>query len=131
MVDYMLVPGYYEKEVILSNEALEILSKYKTVALFASVQFIHLDTVQTQLNAKGISVIFTHGKRTSGKFQLLGCDCFSGTYADKSIFEKSDAILYIGDGLFHPRALLLAQRESESQKFWILFDPIAETVKTM
>ncbi len=126
MVDYDLVPAYYQKEIVLTKEALNQLKASKKIALFAAVQFIKLDALITQLKDQGNEVLTTHGKRTSGKFQLLGCDCFSDSFQDKDTLNKADTILYIGDGLFHPRALILAQ-----DKPVILYDPIAETIKTV
>ncbi len=129
MTEFMFIPAYYEKEIILSNEVLETLAPHKTVALFASVQFIKLDAAIAQLKKNGNDVLTTHGKRTSGAFQLLGCDCFADSFAPPEIFEKCDAVVYVGDGLFHPHALLLAARGKKKVLPLILFDPISQTTK--
>ena len=44
------------------------------------------------------------------------------------IFEKSDLILYVGDGMFHPKALLLAQKNNKNFKPLVLYDPIQNKV---
>src|SRR3989344_880682 len=67
-------------------------------------------------------------KRTNEKMQILGCDCYEDSFQD-NIIENSDAILYIGDGLFHPKALLLSQIKSKNFKPIIIFDPIANKIK--
>jgi 2-(3-amino-3-carboxypropyl)histidine synthase len=38
-------------------------------------------------------------------------------------------ILYVGDGLFHPKALLLSQIKKKDMKPVVLFDPISNVVK--
>ena len=129
MVEFMLVPAYYKEDVTLSKEALSALGNKKNVAIFASVQFIKLEKVIAQLKEAGIKVISTHGKRTSGKYQLLGCDCFNNSFADNGMFNEIDAILYVGDGMFHPRALLLAQKGIGKKVPVILYDPISKRTK--
>ena len=131
MVDFLLIEAFYKDEIKLSEKAINTLKPFKKVAVFAAVQFIKLDTVIEQLKKMNIEPITTHGKRTFGKFQLLGCDCFSESFAQQDIFEEADAILYVGDGLFHPKAMVLAQKGKKNPKDVILFDPIADTVKTI
>src|SRR3989338_3708811 len=110
MTEFLLIPAYYEKEIVLTDNAINELKQRKKIAVFAAVQFIKLDKALSQLKKEGIEIITTHGKRISGKFQLLGCDCFQNSFEDKDIFKKADAVLYIGDGLFHPNAILLSQK---------------------
>jgi len=69
MVEFLLIPSYYTGKLHLSDEFLNKLSEYKTLGIFAAVQFIHLDELVAQLKEKGIEVHTTHGKRTSGNFQ--------------------------------------------------------------
>ena len=125
MTEFLLIPAKYEKEITLTESALKELSKFKKIALFASIQFIELDKVEQQLKENNIEFLTTHGKRTSGKYQLLGCDCFQNSFSN-NIFEEVDAVLYIGDGLFHPIALKLAQ-----PKPILLFDPISKSIKEL
>lgn len=131
MVKFLFVEAFYNKEVQLNEEALALLSKYKKIGLFASVQFVKLDVVKKQLNEKGIEVLTTRAKRTSTENQLLGCDCTPESFEDVKIFSKVDAVLYVGDGMFHPKALLLAQQDSERKKDVIIFDPISDSVKVL
>lgn len=128
---FLFVEAFYNEEVKLSKEALKLLSKYKNVGLFAAVQFVKLGNVKEQLKVAGIKVLTSHAKRTSTENQVLGCDCFSDSFDDKSIFEKIDAVLYIGDGLFHPKALLLAQKANKEKKDIVAFDPISNSVRIL
>lgn len=130
MAEVLFVEAFYDKEVRLSKEALNVLSKYKTLALFSSVQFIHLDAVKRQLKTAGIKVIMTKAKRATLEGQILGCDCFEDSFKDKSVF-KADALLYIGDGNFHPKALLLAQKDMKNKKEVIAFNPLSNYMRIM
>jgi len=131
MVRFLFVEAYYNKEIKLNTQALEILSKYKKIALFASVQFVRLDIVKDQLKQKGIEVLTTKAKRTSTENQVLGCDCSKDSFEDPEIFDKVDAVLYVGDGMFHPKALLLAQQDSERKKDVVIFDPIGDIARVL
>lgn len=65
------------------------------LGLIASVQFVeHLDKIKNKLVKNGKKVFFKKGNQKY-KGQVLGCD-FS------SVDVNADAILYIGDGSFHP-----------------------------
>jgi len=129
VVDFLLIEAFYKEEIKLSAKAIKTLKQFKKVAVFAAVQFIKLDTVIKQLKELNIEPLTTHGKRTSGENQLLGCDCFETSFQNQDIFDEADAILYVGDGLFHPKAMVLAQKGSDNPKDVILFDPISDTVK--
>lgn len=131
MVKFLFVESHYSKEVKLSEESLKLLSKYKKIALFASVQFVKLDIVKKQLADGGVEVLTTHAKRTSTDNQILGCDCTPDSFEDKEIFSKVDAVLYVGDGMFHPKALLLAQQDAERKKEVIIFDPMSDSVRVL
>ncbi len=124
MVEFLFIPAYYKSEVSLSKEALSQLKKFKTIALFGAVQYIKLEKAISQLEENGNKAIKSHGKRTSGDFQLLGCDCFSDSF-DTGIVQ-ADAILYIGDGLFHPKALLMS-----TKKEILMYNPIASSLSTL
>lgn len=94
----------FKGEVELCKETLNYLKKkkYKKIALSASVQFIHsLNEVKKQLNELNIQIISTT--------QLLGCEMYF--LKSHSSGKNADAFLYVGDGRFHPLALLYAQKE--------------------
>ena len=69
--------------------------------MFSAVQFCdNLEKVKEQL--KDFEIVTSKPKRCGVEGQLLGCDCSS----DSLNIEEVDAFLYIGDGRFHPLALV-------------------------
>ena len=101
--------------------------KYQTVALYASVQFVNnLDKVKEQLQQHNITIITSHADRTQVKGQLLGCDNYRHSLnLSKEEEQKIDCYLYIGDGKFHPLALVYAQKDQKELKEIICNDPLA------
>ena len=132
MVETLFIDGKWEKEVVLGKEVLSFLSKkkVKTIGLFASVQFLKLDMVKHQLQELTVEVKETKAKRTHVSTQVLGCDAYHDAFAD-DIISSVDAILYIGDGLFHPKALLLAQAKNKNVKDIIIWDPVSSVMKVL
>jgi len=120
-MDTIFIDAKYNKEIRLDESVLKTLKKYKKIALFASVQFLNLENVKEQL--KDHKLIVSKPDRTNATHQLLGCDVF---HENLKLPEEPDAFLYIGDGLFHPRALLLA-----SDKPVIQFDPMDNSHKIL
>ena len=91
-----------KSKVILPEDFITKLPK--KVAIFTTIQLMgSLDSIREQITTSGReSVIFKTG-HTRHKGQILGCNVqVWSDYAD----ETFDAFLYIGDGLFHPKALL-------------------------
>ena len=132
MVDTLFIDGIWDREIVLGKKVLDFFSKngVKSVALFASVQFLQLDTVKKQLESLTISVKTTKAKRTDKEIQVLGCDAYHDSYSE-DIISSVDAILYIGDGLFHPKALLLSQAARKSVSNIVIWDPVSEMMKTL
>ncbi len=121
----------YAGKVELSPETLSYLlkKKYACVGLYASVQFANqLETVHEQLKSAGIVVRTSKADRTNVKGQLLGCD----NYHDSLHLEGDiDCFLYIGDGKFHPLALVFAQKECREKKEIICHDPLANRMSIL
>ncbi len=116
----------FEKEVKLCQETLEYLKKYKKVGLYASVQFCNqLKKVKEQLTELGIEIVTSKAKRTNVASQLLGCDNYHNSL--NVDFSEFDVFLYVGDGKFHPLALVYAQKDCKEWKEIICNDPIANT----
>ncbi len=91
------------------------------IALVTTIQFIDsLPKLKTQLEQAGKKVILVKGKRAKHEGQMLGCDIISGIKADV------DAFLYIGDGLFHPKALLI-----KNEKPVFTFNPFNKSFKKL
>lgn len=134
LVDTVYVDAVYTGEIKLNKQTLDHIKNLKTdfsikkIALFASVQFLNLDLVRSQLKELNLDVLTTKAKRTDKETQILGCDSYHDSFADP-IIEESDALLYVGDGLFHPQALLYSQIHSKKIKEIILYDPIGNHLR--
>lgn len=123
----VFIDATWDGEIVLGNEVIEYLKKKNTrsVALFASVQFLALDKVIAQLKDLGIDVKTTKAKRTHVPIQVLGCDAYEDSF-ESDIIASADTVLYIGDGMFHPKALLLSQVGKKEFKDIVIWDPVAE-----
>ncbi len=124
------IDATWNDETRLSNEAIEYIKKSnaETVALFASVQFLALDIVTKQLEEIGVNVLDSKAKRTNKRRQILGCDVYHDSF-DGNIITDADLIIYIGDGLFHPQALLYAQVYSGRIRDVLIFDPVGNNTR--
>ncbi|MEK6901868.1 MAG: diphthamide synthesis protein, partial [Nanoarchaeota archaeon] len=125
----------YAGNVELCPEILQYLKKkqYTTVALYASVQFVNqLERVREQLVDVGITVVTSKADRTHVSSQLLGCDNYHDSLnLDKNKDSALDAYLYVGDGKFHPLALVYAQKDQETMKEIVCNDPIQKAMSVM
>ena len=108
----------YSKTKISSKK-----NQTKSIDLFASVQFADITNFLKELKKLNIKVNMTKAKRTDKPLQILGCDCYPDSFKDEL---DSDMILYLGDGMFHPKALILAV-----DKPITIFDPISDHVKVV
>lgn len=120
-----LIEAKWEGKVKLTEKLKNYLKeeKPKSIDLFASIQFSDLDNFIKELKNLKIKINTTKAKRTDKSLQILGCDCYTDSFKDNL---KSDIILYVGDGLFHPKALILATKKNV-----IVFDPISDNVKIL
>lgn len=134
-MEVLFLDAPFSGTVELAKETLTYLKKknYKTVALYASVQFVNnLDTVKEQLAKNSITVITSHADRTHVKGQLLGCDNYHNSLnLSKGEEETIDCHLYIGDGKFHPLALVYAQKDQKELKEIICNNPLAKKMSLM
>jgi 2-(3-amino-3-carboxypropyl)histidine synthase len=91
----------------------------KTIALFFTIQFIDsLEDVKKDIEATGRVVKVMKGKHTKYMGQIYGCNLEK--------FEGVDAYFYIGDGLFHPKALALG-----NDKPIHIWNPVSEKYSVM
>lgn len=129
-MDFLFVDAKFrEEDIRLNKETLTHCKKFKVLAVYASVQFVHrINTCLKQLDDAGITVISSKPDRTDVKFQILGCD---SQYKSLKLPTEPDAFLYIGDGIFHPRALVLAQKDREEFKEVIRYDPMQDKMLIM
>lgn len=109
-MEVMFVDTKWKGDISFNRDVIAYLKdkKIKSVALFASVQFLDLDRLIKQLKELKIKVLTTKAKRTDKEIQILGCDTYHDSFA-KDIIKKADLTIYVGDGLFHPQALIYSQ----------------------
>jgi 2-(3-amino-3-carboxypropyl)histidine synthase len=121
----LLLDAKWEGEVKLTKKLKDYLKKTKpnSIDLFASVQFSDIDDFLKELKKLKIKVNTTKAKRTNKPLQILGCDCYPDSFKDNL---NSEMILYLGDGMFHPKALILAV-----DKPITIFDPISDQIKVV
>ena len=132
MTEIIFIDAKWEGEIVLDKKLESYLekNKIKSLALFASVQFSDADNFIKELEKKGIKVNITKARRTSKPMQILGCDAYHDSF-ETPILDESDAILYVGDGYFHPKALLLAQIKNKKIKPVIMWNPISSTIEIL
>lgn len=88
------------------------------IGLCATVQFIgSIKKIKIQLEKNKKKVFLLEGKHTRYKGQILGCE----SDAIKNLSPKVDCFLYVGDGVFHPKLILL-----ESNKPVFIFNPFTK-----
>lgn len=125
----MFLDAPYNKEVKLCDETLQYLleRKFLKVGLYASVQFVGLlDDVKKKLTENGISWVTSSAARTDVKGQLLGCNNYG-----LNLDEEVDCFLYVGDGKFHPLALVYGQKDLKIKREVVVNDPLQEKMVLM
>ncbi len=136
-MNVLFLDAPYKGKVMLCKSTIDYLlkKKIKTIGLYASVQFSsHLDEVKGQLKKINVEVVTSKADRTHVKGQLLGCDSYHESLNLSSAQEREvDAYLYVGDGKFHPLALVYSQKDLElsSVKEIICDDPLREKMTLM
>jgi len=99
----------------LEQQAQNHFDNKKKIALYCAVQFMpYFKEVKSRLENSGIEVITSQPFRTSQEGQLLGCDSYNDSLGID--LDSIDGFVYIGDGDFHPHALLFAQEGSSDLK---------------
>ena len=93
----------YDGEITLPEELIKQLPS--KIMLMGTVQFSkQMPLIKKQLEGAGKIVDFFRGVHDVGSGQILGCDIFT-------VGKNPDAFLYVGDGLFHPTALLYGNKQ--------------------
>ena len=127
-MDILFLDAPYSGTVELTKETLHYLQEkgYKTVGLYASVQFVNqLEKVKEQLKEHDITIITSKADRTHVTGQLLGCDNYHNSLnLSDNEQDRIDCYLYIGDGRFHPLALVYAQKDTAEMKEIVVNDPL-------
>ncbi|HIH11434.1 TPA: hypothetical protein HA241_04550 [Candidatus Woesearchaeota archaeon] len=129
-MDVLFLDAPFAGTVELCPETIDYLKRkqYHTVGLYASVQFCNaLDRVRTQLKELEIVIVTSQPDRTHASSQLLGCDNdLNSLRLGEEERRAIDCYLYIGDGRFHPLALVYGQKDlsSEEVREVVMNDPV-------
>lgn len=106
----MFIEARYKEIIKLPNKVIDALPK--RICFFTTVQFIDsVEPVRKQLENAGKKVFLTKSRHSFHKGQILGCGI-------EPLDSKADAFLYLGDGNFHPRALVI-----DNEKPVYYYDP--------
>jgi 2-(3-amino-3-carboxypropyl)histidine synthase len=97
---------YVEYHVDIDVEGLRsvlpLLEGKNTIALATTIQHTHqLEEMKKFLEKNGKKVLIGKGVKTSVPGQVLGCDAL----AVSSVASKADAVLFVGNGMFHALAI--------------------------
>ena len=134
-MEVLFLDAPFSGTVELSKDTLAYLKKkkHKIVALYASVQFVNnLDLVRKQLADNDIMPVTSHADRTQVKGQLLGCDNYHNSLnMPRENMKEIDCYLYVGDGKFHPLALVYAQKDLHEMKEIVCNDPLIKKMSLM
>lgn len=104
------------------------LESYNTIAIATTVQYVHkLEEIRDFFESKGKTVLTSKGSLASHEGQILGCDASAVT----SIAKDADAILFIGDGLFHPLAITLDKPVFTYNPYSHVMEDISERIKEL
>ncbi len=100
----------------------------ENIAVFSAVQFRQFtDDILKILEKKGFSSQISKPDRCSIEGQILGCDSYKDNL--KLDLSKIDGFIYIGDGYFHPNALLLAQEFEENIKPVLIVNIVQQLIE--
>jgi len=149
MVDFLFLENFYNKSInfekllnflTIKNNVLKTKKKKLLITIFSSVQFLNeVKILKEMLKNENYTIIEDKPERTNYGFQILGCDTYSHSF--HLDFSKLDFIIYIGDGMFHPQALLYALNDDFKKKSYnikdsfrneiVVFNPINEDIKVL
>lgn len=94
----------------------------KRICLATDVQFVNqLNSLTKQLKTAGKTVFALKGAHAKYVSQILGCSHIKLDYP-----KLTEAFLYVGDGLFHPKALLLG-----STKAVYIYNPFSKEFRVL
>ncbi|MEM4625677.1 MAG: diphthamide synthesis protein [Candidatus Pacearchaeota archaeon] len=127
MVQTIFIGSKYKGKITANKALIKFLekNKFSKIILFASVQFLDLNSFISELKNNGIYVSKVTTKKRRKEFQILGCDIYLDNFLSKKEFFNSDAILYVGDGNFHPKAITFLLLSLERIKPVLTFNPIS------
>ncbi len=102
-----------DKVIVLPKVFIDSLPK--TVALFTTVQFLdNVASIIKSIEDTGRRVVKIKPRHCVYECQILGCSI-------EKFNQEFDSFLYVGDGYFHPKALLL-----KNDKSVFIYNPFSE-----
>lgn len=102
--------------------------KNSNLAIFSAIQFTKkLKEIREQIEKIGYKTQSSKPLRAAAIGQILGCDSYEDSL--QLDLSKIDGFIYIGDGYFHPNALLLAQENQEKIKNIIIVNVVQQIVE--
>lgn len=124
----------YGIEFKIPNEFLKVLndtfSKKANLAVFSAIQFTkNLNEVKELIENNNYIYNTSKPLRAAVVGQILGCDSHS-----KSLnldLSEIDGFIYIGDGYFHPQALLLSQENEDKIKPIVVVNVVEQKIEVM
>lgn len=132
----MFIPAKYKIDFEIPKNFFETLKKTfkknSNLAVFSAINFREkLDFVISEIEKEGFTCKISKPSRTQIEGQILGCD----SYEDSLNLDLSEieGFVYLGDGYFHPNALLLAQENQEKLKPVLILNcvqKICEVIET-
>jgi diphthamide biosynthesis enzyme Dph1/Dph2-like protein len=128
-MDLLHIEARYTQEIDLPQSFIDQLPE--KVALFTTVQFLNSkEHIIKQLEDQGRKVQSVRPRHAKYDGQILGC---STTTFD---LDEDAAFVYIGDGLFHPKALVLRNDRKvfmydpkRDEQGWLTQDSVRTVVK--
>lgn len=119
LMDLLHIEARYKEKIILPQDFIDSLPK--KVALFTTVQFMNSkEDLIKQLTINGKEVQLVKPRHTQYEGQILGCSTTSFDLPEDASF------LYVGDGLFHPKALVLRNKRDV-----YMYDPKRDEVGSL
>lgn len=112
------IDAVYKKKAVLPKKLIDSLPG--RICLFTTVQFMSsFDSMKKQLEESGRKVFVYKTRHSFTPGHLLGCTV-------ESFDDDFEAFLYVGDGLFHPQALLLNNHQDV-----IMYNPFDKRTRTI
>ena len=115
------VPYNIDIDVNGLEKVVKELNGHGKIALVTTVQHGHqIKQMKEFFRKNGVEALTETGYWATEQGQILGCDAIS----IKKLEERIDAVVYVGDGMFHPLGI-------DSEKPVLAFNPYTKEVKKM
>ena len=130
----MFVPAEYKLDFSLPKDSFNILNKVfkknSNLAIYSAVNFHNnFDFVIDKIKENGFNPITSKPNRCLKIGQILGCASYKN-FLNVDI-SKLNGFVYIGDGYFHPNALLLAQEYEKEIKPVVILNVVSQNVEVL